>query len=314
MPAMGTFEVCISVACGIISWGDKVSSKEGNKKYRDTVFRDYFNEPIRLLSLCNAILGTQYSDVAELKINTLEGIFFDNQKNDISCTIGDTFLILVEHQTSVNENMPLRCLSYVAELLNNLVTNKKKLYHRLLIRFPAPRFIVLYDGDAKEPLQRTMRLSDAFSGDSSSLELVVTAYNINYGLEQPLLGECQYLADYSTLVGKVKEGIRLGLSRRDAISRAVKFCLDNGLMKGYLEYNSQEVFNMLALEWNMDDALQARFEDGYEDGRNEGINIGIESVAFNLISMGMTVEKVQEATNLSRERIELLANKFREAK
>ena len=124
-----------------------------------------------------------------------------------------------------------------------------------------------------------------------------------------------YLADYSTLVGKVKEGIRLGLSRRDAISRAVKFCLDNGLMKGYLEYNSQEVFNMLALEWNMDDALQARFEDGYEDGRNEGINIGIESVAFNLISMGMTVEKVQEATSLSRERIEeLLANKFREAK
>ena len=71
---------------------------------------------------------------------------------------------------------------------------------------------------------------------------------------------------------------------------------------------------MLALEWNMDDALQARFEDGYEDGRNEGINIGIESVAFNLISMGMTVEKIQEATNLSRERIEKLAEKFRETK
>ena len=91
MPVLGTFEVCISTDCGIISWGDKVSSKEGNKKYRDTVFRDYFNEPVRLLSLCNAILGTQYSDVAELKINTLEGIFFDNQKNDISCTIGNHF-------------------------------------------------------------------------------------------------------------------------------------------------------------------------------------------------------------------------------
>ena len=67
---------------------------------------------------------------------------------------------------------------------------------------------------------------------------------------------------------------------------------------------------MLALEWNMDDALQARFEDGYKDGRNEGINIGIESVAFNLISMGMTVEKVQEATNLSRERVEEIARKL----
>ena len=288
-----------------------MSRKDGNKKYRDTVFRDYFNEPERLLSLCNAILDTQYDDIDSLKINTLEGIFFDKQKNDISCTIGNNFLILVEHQTSVNNNMPFRCLSYVTELLNNLVTNKKKLYHKMLIRFPAPRFIVLYDGDEAEPLKKEMRLSDAFGGDSNSLELVVTAYNINYDLEQPLLAKCRYLQDYSILVGKIKEGIRLGLSRHDAISHAVKFCLNNGLMKGYLEYNSQEVFNMLALEWNMDDALQARFEDGYENGRNEGINVGIESVALNLISMGMTVEKVQEATLLPRERIEVLAKKIK---
>ena len=291
--------------------GDSVFRKDGNKKYRDSVFRDYFNEPTRLLSLCNAILGTQYSDAGDLKINTLEGIFFDNQKNDISCTIGDIFLVLVEHQTSVNDNMPFRCLSYVAELFNNLITNKRKLYHKMLIRFPAPRFVVLYDGDKAEPLKKEMRLSDAFSGDSSSLELVVTAYNINYGLEQPLLDKCRYLQDYSTLVGKVKEGIRLGLSRCDAISRAVKFCLDSRLMKGYLENKSQEVFNMLALEWNMDDALQARFEDGYENGRNEGISVGIESVALNLISMGMTVEKVQEATNLPRERIEVLTKRIK---
>ena len=283
-----------------------MSGKKGNKKYRDSVFRDYFNEPVRLLSLCNAILDTQYSEVNELKINTLEGIFFDNQKNDISCTIGNTFLVLVEHQTSVNENMPFRCLSYVTELLNNLVTNKKKLYNKLLIRFPAPRFVVLYDGERAEPLKREMRLSDAFGGDSSSLELVVTAYNINYGLKQPLLEKCRYLSDYSVLVGKVKEGIRLGLSRCEAIGRAVKYCLDSGLMKGYLEKKSQEVFNMLALEWNMDDALQARFEDGIENG----ILRGIESVALNMIGMGISFDKIQEATKLSMERIKELAGKF----
>lgn len=283
-----------------------MSGKNGNKKYRDSVFRDYFNEPVRLLSLCNAVLDTRYSDVNELKINTLEGIFFDNQKNDISCTIGNTFLVLVEHQTSVNENMPFRCLSYVTELLNNLVTNKKKLYNKLLIRFPAPRFVVLYDGERAEPLKREMRLSDAFGGDSSSLELVVTAYNINYGLKQPLLEKCRYLSDYSVLVGKVKEGIRLGLSRCEAIGRAVKYCLDSGLMKGYLEKKSQEVFNMLALEWNMDDALQARFEDGIENG----ILRGIESVALNMIGMGISFDKIQEATKLSMERIKELAGKF----
>ena len=272
--------------------------QNANVQYRDSVFRDYFNTPERLLSLCNAVLGTEYRNAGKLQINTLEGIFFDNQKNDISCTLEDNFLVLIEHQTSVNNNMPFRCLSYVAELLNNLVEDKDKLYHKALIRFPRPKFFVLYDGDAKEPIQKEMRLSDAFSGDGSTLELVVTALNINFGLEQPLLEKCQYLREYSTLVGKVKEGLRAGLTRKAAISRAVKYCLDNGLMKGYLEEKSQEVFNMLALQWEQDKAIRASYEDGRDDG--------IESVALNLLNMGLTVEKIQEATKLSVERIKEL--------
>ena len=274
-----------------------------NAQYRDSVFRSYFNDPVRLLSLCNAVLDTKYDNPDELNINTLEGIFFDKQKNDISCTIDNHFLILVEHQTTVNENMPFRCLSYVTELLNNLVKNKKKLYYKGLITFPKPKFFVLYDGDKNESLQRTMRLSDAFNGDSDSLELVVTVFNINYSLSQPLLKNCHYLSDYSNLVGKVKEGIRLGLQRRDAISRAVKFCIEHGIMGNYLVEHSEEVFNMLALEWNMDDALQARFDEGYEDGHIEGI----ESVARNMLRSGMNVDKIKELTQLSSERIQELA-------
>ena len=274
-----------------------------NPKYRDSVFRSYFNESQRLLSLCNAILGTQYSDTSKLRVNTLEGLFFDKQKNDISCTIDDNFLVLIEHQSTVNCNMPFRCLSYVAELLNNLIVDKNKLYHQFLIKFPVPRFIVLYNGDKNEPLEKTMRLSDAFNGDASSLELIVTAYNINYGLAQPLLQKCSYLNDYSILVGKVKEGIKLKLSRRDAISRAIKFCLDNGLMKGYLEFNSLEVLNMLALEWNLDDALKARFEDGFKQGRSEER----ENFALKLIRRGRPLDEISEDTGLSIQHIQELA-------
>lgn len=277
-----------------------MSGKEANKKYRDSVFRDYFNEPNRLLSLCNAILGTNYQNSEKLNINTLEGIFFDNQKNDISCTLEDNFLVLIEHQTSVNNNMPFRCLSYVAELMNNLIEDKDKLYHKALIRFPAPRFIVLYDGDTKEPLKREMRLSEAFGGDGSTLELVVVAYNINFGLEQPLLAKCQYLREYSTLVGKVKEGLRSGLTRKEAISHAVKFCLDKGLMKGYLEFNSKEVFNMLALQWEQDKAIRASYEDGRDDG--------IESVALKMIRRGKSFEEIRQDTDLPLERIQKLAD------
>ena len=271
-----------------------------NSRYRDSVFRSYFNEPVRLLSLCNAVLGTQYTNSDELNINTLEGIFFDKQKNDISCTIGNHFLVLVEHQTTVNENMPFRCLSYVTELLNNLVKNKNRLYYKGLIKFPKTKFFVFYNGNKNEPSERKMRLSDAFDGDSISLELVVTAFNINYGLPQPLLQQCRYLSDYSTLVGKVREGIRLGLSPHDAISRAVKFCLEHGIMGNYLVEHSEEVFNMLALEWNLDDALAARFEEGRNEER--------ESVAIKMLRKGKSFEEVQEFTDLPIQRLEQLAS------
>ena len=287
--------------------GEKMSGEGGNKKYRDTVFCSYFNEPVRLLSLCNAILGTKYEGASKLNINTLEGIFFDDQKNDISCTIENHFLVLLEHQTSVNENMPFRCLSYVAELLNKLVKDKRKIYRKSLIKFPAPKFFVLYNGDEDEPLEKVMRLSEAFGDDRSALELIVKAYNINCGLNQPLLANCGYLNDYSTLVGKVKEGITVGLTRRQAIGNAVKFCIANGIMKGYLEEHSEEVFNMLALEWDKDLALQARFDDGFDTGREEGV----ESVALNLLDMGMEFEQIQTATKLSFERIEELAKKLK---
>lgn len=280
-----------------------MSGNEANKKYRDSVFCSYFNEPTRLLSLCNAILGTDYQDAAQLKINTLEGIFFDDQKNDISCIIGNTFLVLIEHQSTINENMPLRCLSYVAELLNKLITDKQKIYRKALIKFPSPRFIVLYNGDDTEPLQREMHLSEAFGGDDSTLELVVTSYNINHGLNQPLLGKCSYLNDYSLLVGKVKAGLVAGLNRREAIRQAVKKCLAKGIMGKYLVENSEEVTNMLSLEWNLDDALAARFQDG----RDEGINEGIEKVALKMIQLGKSFEDIRQMTDLPVERIQKLS-------
>ena len=274
-----------------------------NKQYRNSVFCAYFNSPARLLSLCNAVLGTEYSDVSKLHINTLEGTFFDERKNDISCTIGNTFLVLIEHQSSINENMPLRCLSYVAELLNKLVTDKQKLYRQARIKFPAPRFVVLYDGNAAEPLEREMRLSEAFGGDATALELVVTSYNINHGLNQPLLAKCHYLRDYSILVWKVKEGLRSGLNLREAISRAVQFCLAKGVMGDYLAEHSEEVFNMLELEWNLDEALQAR----YEDGRDEGIVAGLEKVALKMIRLGKSFDYISEITDLPLERIKKLS-------
>ena len=60
---------------------------------------------------------------------------------------------------------------------------------------------------------------------------------------------------------------------------------------------------MRKLEWNLDDALQARFDEGYEDGRAQER----ESVAIKLIRMGLKFADIQKATDLPIQRLEELA-------
>jgi predicted transposase/invertase (TIGR01784 family) len=71
---------------------------------------------------------------------------------------------------------------------------------------------------------------------------------------------------------------------------------------------------MLMTEWNMDDALECRYEEGREEGleegiekgieegiekgREEGIEEGIEKVARNALAQGASLEFVQKITGL----------------
>ena len=287
---------------------DKFSS--ANFQYRDSVFRDFFNEPRRLLSLCNALLGSNYSNPADIEINTLETNFFSALKNDISCKIGDQFLILVEHQSSVNNNMPFRCLAYVAELFNNLVADKNRLYRKEIFRLPSPKFFVFYDGTAPEPVQRTLRLSDAFNDENPALELVVTSFNINSALNPPLLLKCRELSDYSTLIAKVREGCADGLSRRLAIIHAVNWCIDNGIMPDYLSIKRNEVFTMLDWQWNIDDAKTAWQDEAREEGIEQGERQRAEKIAVNLIRMGLPAQNICDATGLPPQRVQELASLY----
>ena len=206
--------------------------------------------------------------------------------------------------------MPFRCLSYVAELFNNLIDNKNKLYRKSIFRLPSPKFFVFYDGSSPEPLQRKLKLSDAFNDRNPSLELVVTSFNINAGLNQPLLQQCRELNDYSTLIGKVKQGQTIGLSRRDAIIRAINWCIDNGVMQDYLLTKRNEVFTMLDLQWNLDDAKSAWKEEGREEGIEQGRFAERLEMVKNLLAVGTPIEFIIKATGWSEAKIRQTQNNF----
>ena len=74
--------------------GDQMKVK---RNYRDSLFRSIFNNKKNLLSLYNALEGTDYTDSREIRITTLRGTFFNDLKNDISFQIRNQYIVLLEH-------------------------------------------------------------------------------------------------------------------------------------------------------------------------------------------------------------------------
>jgi predicted transposase YdaD len=67
----------------------------------------------------------------------------------------------------------------------------------------------------------------------------------------------------------------------------------------FLELHSSEVYNMLFTEWNWDDALAVRFEEGREEGREE--------IARNALAKGLPPDIIREITGLDIEAIRNIA-------
>jgi len=60
----------------------------------------------------------------------------------------------MEHQSSINPNMPLRLLIYIAHVYEKII-NRNLLYKTKLEKIPTPEFIVLYNAMCNFPLAGT---------------------------------------------------------------------------------------------------------------------------------------------------------------
>ena len=90
-----------------------MGTRQKGRQYQDTVFRMYFNDERRLKEVSGALHGRVYAPEEDLQIMTLEGAFLSQLKNDISFLLMNRHLLFIEHQSTMNQNMALRCLYYV---------------------------------------------------------------------------------------------------------------------------------------------------------------------------------------------------------
>jgi len=281
-----------------------------NRNYKDSVFSALFGNPDVLRELYSAIEGVDIPPDIPLNINTLTDVLNKGLINDLSFTIDNRLVILIEHQSTINENMPLRLLMYIARVYEKII-DRKKLYQTKLEEIPTPEFIVLYNGDDECPDFSQLKLSDAFkdieglklSDDGViPLELIVKVYNINHGRNPEMLKKSETLDEYSIFIDKVKENKINEKSLEKAAVSAINYCIANNILKEFLEAHASEVLNMLLTEWNQDEAVEV--------AREEGISVGMEKekmiIAKNLLAKGSSPEFVLEITGLSFEEIERL--------
>ena len=197
--------------------------------------------------------------------------------------------------------MPLRILNYIQRLYKK--TRKIDLLHNeKVIKIPKPEFIVLYNGKKPYPEKGIMKLSEAFMDTKDlvdnkllSLELIVQVYNINHGQNAEILHKCETLNGYSILVEKIREYLKTELTLAEAIKCAIKYCIENNILKEFLMEYEADVEDLLCGEYNFQTHLDVRYKEGQEDGvhqeRQRSNKEKLES-AQKLKEMGLTSEQI----------------------
>ena len=264
-----------------------------NREHKDSVFVDLFYQDEtakkNLLSLYNALHDTNYEDETIIRKVKIDDVLYKNFKNDISCEVNGLVLVFGEHQSTINRNMPLRCLMYVGRAYEQLVDSKAR-YRTTLVKIPTPEFYVFYNGEKEQPLEQVLTLSDAFMNPAgeNSVELKVKVININSDKAHEVLDKCGILKEYSQFISTVRKYS----DEEGAIKKAIKECIEKGILADYLKRKGSEVENMLIAEYSYEEDMQVKLQEGIWQG------ITLSADIFQMVKKNPDLANVQIAENL----------------
>ncbi|MCL1911985.1 MAG: Rpn family recombination-promoting nuclease/putative transposase [Leptospirales bacterium] len=268
-----------------------------NKKYKDSVFRSIFNNKSRLLELYNAIHETNHQDESIIEINTLKNALFSARKNDISFTVNEKMVVLIEHQSTIDGSMPLRILSYIVRVYEKIIS--RNILRENLGKIARPEFIVLYNGKTPFPEEKFIRLSDLFEeldeseknkySDLIFLDVLVVMLNINKGRNPGLERKSKTLRGYATFVAKVREYEKKRPLEK-AVKSAVEYCVKKGILADYFKQNTSEEANMnYFLKYDEKVAMKVAREEGMERGMKK-----VQNYVLELMAQGLSYEEIKK--------------------
>ena len=276
-----------------------------NRTYKATIFAMLFEDKEHLLELYNAISGKHYTNPEMLEINTLENAIYMAMRNDISFLI-DARLSLYEHQSTYSPNLPLRFLLYISALYSSM-TREANLYGTKPIELPPPRFVIFYNGKVEQPDRQILKLSDLYTiKEECSLELEAVMLNVNSGHNKELMEMSHTLWEYAEYTARVREYAEV-MELEEAVERAIEECIQEGILKEFLEKNRAEAKNMSIFEYDQEKHIKQEREEAWEEGRKEGKKAGERDMLLKLaekkLRKGETIAEIAEELEESEKTI-----------
>ncbi len=242
---------------------------KGNEKHKDHVFRYLFSDEKNFAELYYDITG-ETLDADELEFYDTESIVVKQLKNDVAFKTKDNrLIIMVEHQSTINENMPLRFLLYYAELLKVYIIQKElNIFAKRALGIPTPEFYVAYNG--KPPLEETeLFLNENLDGNDQFITIRATALDINYDkLPSRSKGKNHVLEGYSYLMDRIRTYHK---TEKKPLEEAIQKAKEDSLAKGYLvEYLQRKEFEtMLAKVLTIEEEIELIKLEERQEGRQE---------------------------------------------
>ena len=286
-----------------------------NREIKSSVFVDLFADDEKdgeknFLSLYNAIHGTDLKlEEITLEHKKIPQSIYKPFDNDISMLINGRLIVLIEHQSTPNNNMPLRFLEYYVHLLYGIVPAEAR-YREKLYKIPSPEFYVFYNGDKKLEQEFSMKLSDAFIAEQKEplCELKAQFMNIHgeEGENLPVVQNCGILKEYCEfmdIVFRYQAELKNKPTKEQmegCYDKAIKEAISKGILVDYLTRKGTEVRNMFFGEYDYDLDMKVKAQEAAENKAEEDArSFYANGASIELIakSLHMTEDQVREIVN-----------------
>ena len=231
----------------------------------DSVFKDLFAD----LNNVRAVymkLHPQDVDVTvdDIKIKTLKTILMQGIVNDLSFTVRNKLLMMLEAQTNWSRNIAFRLFEYAAKTLENYVKQTEQdVYSDKLLELPTIELYVLYTGNASEE-EKMDYLSFADLYAKGNNEFIDIRVKVIYGDDGS-----DVLCQYAEFVRVLHMCFAKFGRTEKAVKEAIRICKDKDVLRQYLTEKEAEVVSVMQMLFDQDYIWDVHVKSEVRQAREE---------------------------------------------